>query len=90
MSGIGGVKVIYFECEMDLVVAEIVGTVHIPEPGELKKMRRDAVSQIYKLKTSVVGIFCTGDGKAECLFVEGEGFLKIVDIKVVVGKCKFS
>ena len=74
---------------MDLVVTQVVRAVPVSEPGELKEMGRRAVSEVYKLKASVFGVFCAGHGQSQRFFIECERFLKIIYIQIVVCKSKF-
>ena len=88
MSGICGIEVINLKCEMDLIIAKVIRAIHIPEPGELKKMRCDAVSQVYELETAIIGILCARYSKVERLFVKCKRFVQVVDVQIVVGECK--
>ena len=39
-----GVKIIYRKCKVDLVVAQLIGAVHVPQPGQLQQMRGGLVA----------------------------------------------
>ena len=70
MLCVSRVKIIYMESKMDFIVSQVIGAVHIPQPGQLQLMGRCAVSQVYKLETSVRGVFCADNFKSESFFVE--------------------
>ena len=71
---------------MEFVVAQIVGAVHIPKPGELQKMRGDAVSKVDELEASVLGCCLSGYGKSQGFLVKIQRFFQIIYVDIVVIK----
>ena len=71
---------------MEFVVAQIVGAVHIPKPGELQKMRGDAVSKVDELEASVLGCCLPGYGKSQGFLVKIQRFFQIIYVDIVVIK----
>ena len=81
--------IIYQKCQMEFILAQIIGFLAVTQPGKLQQMRSFAVRQIYQNKAAVLVHLTVILLQAQSLLVKLQAFFQIQYIKVVMCESKF-
>ena len=84
MEGMGARKIINRESQVKFIVAQIVRLLSVFEPGQLELVRRPTVAEKDEDKTPVRCCFPSCFCQLQRLPVEGEAFLQIEYIEIIV------
>ena len=88
MQGVSSVKILHLESQMKLAVAQIVGAIHVPHPGQLQLEVAFPVGQIHDDKGAVRRGDAPHFRKAQSLLIKGFGTVQIKDVVVFVDHFK--
>ena len=69
---------------MELTLAQVVGLLAVPQPGQLQLKLGEAVPQVHQTEGAVLGILHPHRLQAQGLFIEVQALVQIQDIEVEV------
>ena len=90
MFGMCRLHVFRLKCQMELIVAQVVGVLlPVAQPGQLQLVAGRGVAQINKDKASVCRLLAAYLLKSQCFLIKFQRLVQIDNIEIVVCKCKF-
>ncbi len=89
MQGVGGGEIVRDERQVEFVVAEVVGFLPVPKPGQLQLMAGLAVAEEDEDEAAVGGLLPPHLLELEGLLVEADALFQVEDVEIVVGKTEF-
>lgn len=72
------------EGQVELALAQVVGLLAVPQPGQLQLKLGEAVPQVHQTEGAVLGVLHPYGLQAQGFFVEVQALVQIQDIKIEV------
>ena len=87
MFGVSRLVVVRIDCEVEFVLAQVIGLRTVLEPGEFQLVRRlPTVREVDKREIRLRPLMC--DLEAQCLLLELPAVLQVQHVEVVMCKTK--